>query len=104
MSPWWTLLGMGLVTVTVRVLPLLLVERVTLPETVQRGLAFVPVAVLSAIIAQEVVVPGGSFAVDPGSARVGAAVVAGLVAWRTRNVLATVGAGIGVLWLLEAMG
>ncbi len=101
MSPWWTLLAMGFVTFGVRVLPLLAVERVTIPARVHEALGFVPIAVLSAIVAQEVLAPGDSFDISAGNPRLIAAVVAGVLAWRTRNVLVTVAGGMGVLWLVE---
>jgi len=61
----------------------------------------VPAAVLSAIIAPELLMPGGTFNLSLGNERLLAGLVAVLVAWRTRNVLLTVGVGMGVLWVLQ---
>ena len=99
MTLWLTLFGMGAVTFFVRVAPFFALERIELPERVRQALVFVPVAVLSAIVAQEVLAPGGGYAIEPGNHRIIAAVIAGAVAWRTKNVLATIAAGMCALWL-----
>lgn len=62
-------------------------------------LAFVPPAVLAALVAPAVVVPDGTLVVGP---RLLAAGVAGAVAWRTGNAAATIGVGMGTLWVLRA--
>lgn len=64
---------------------------------VRQALRHVPPAVLAALVAPAFVRHSG--AVDLWDARVLAAVVGGLVAWRTRNILATVGLGMAVLLL-----
>jgi branched-subunit amino acid transport protein len=103
MTLWLTLAGMGLVTFLVRVTPFFAVERLRMPDTAQRALVFVPVAVLSAILAQEVLAPGGGIAIDEGNHRIPAAIIAAAVAYFTRNVFATVAAGMVVLWLLNGV-
>lgn len=100
MTLWLTLLGMGAVTFLVRAAPFFALERIDLPPRVRQALAFVPIAVLSAIVAQEVLAPGGSYGIDPGNHRILAALVAGGIAWRTKNVLATVGTGMVALWMV----
>ena len=77
-------------------------DRLALPAAVRRALRFVPAAVLSALIWPAVLVSDGSLHVAPDNLRLIAAVVAAVVAWRTRNVLYTIVAGIGTLWALTA--
>lgn len=101
MNLWLIIIGMGLITYAIRVALFLLLERVKLPPTVQRGLRYVPTAVLSAIIFPEVLQPGDVLDLSLGNARLLAAVVAAIVAWRTRNVLWTIAAGMVTLWLLS---
>lgn len=100
----WIILGMGLITFTIRVALFLLPAGAQLPEWLLRALRYVPAAVLSAIIAPELLMPGGAFDLSLGNERLLAGVVAILVAWRTRNVIWTVGVGLVVLWLLQALG
>jgi branched-subunit amino acid transport protein len=67
-------------------------------------LRYVAPAVLAAIIAPAVMVVDGSVALTPATnPRFLAAVVAGLVAWRFRNVVAVIVSGMGTLWILQAL-
>ena len=50
MNLWIAIIGMGIITYAIRLVLLLLLERVQLPAVVQRSLAYVPTAVLSAQI------------------------------------------------------
>ena len=70
---------------------------------ISRGLRFVPPAVLSAIILPELVQPAGQLNLSLGNVRLLAGLLAMLVAWRTRNVLLTVGAGMVGLWILQSV-
>ena len=71
-----------------------------IPTPVERGLRFVPAAVLAALVLPSFVTlaPGaGGVAVD----KLVAGVVASGAAWRTENVFVTIGAGMGTLWLVR---
>jgi len=48
--------------------------------------------------------PGGTLDLSLGNERLLAGLLAILVAWRTRNVLLAVAAGMIALWLLQAFG
>lgn len=67
------------------------------PSALERSLTYLPVAVLAALVFPAVFTLDGTVGglVNP---RVVAASVAVLVAWRTRNVVATIVLGMGVLW------
>ncbi len=99
-----TIVGMGLITFAIRVALFLLPQDAQLPEGLLRALRYVPAAVLSAIIAPEMLMPGGTFDLSLGNERLLAGLVAILVAWRTRDVVLTVVAGMVALWLLLALG
>jgi branched-subunit amino acid transport protein len=102
MNYWLIILAMGLVTLGIRLLPIALLGHIEIPIGVQRALRFVPPAVLSAIVAPELLMPGGEFNLSVGNARLLAGVIAMLVAWRTKNVLLTIAAGMIALWVLSA--
>ena len=70
-----------------------------IPDLARRALRLIPAAVLAALVAPSLTQPGAMW--DPWNARLLAGLVAAVVAWRTKNVLATIGAGMGVLWLLQ---
>jgi branched-subunit amino acid transport protein len=103
MNLWLIIIGMGLVTFAVRLLPIILLERIEIPIIVQRALRFVPPAVLSAIIFPELLQPKGTFDLSLTNVRLLAGVVAALVAWRTKNVIWTIAAGMIALWILQAV-
>jgi len=99
----FVILGMGFITYAIRVSLILLIGRINFPELVRQALSFVPAAVLSAIIIPELVLPAGDQNVSLANARLLAGVLAAVVAWRTRSVLATIGAGMVALWILQAI-
>jgi branched-subunit amino acid transport protein len=102
MKDFTTILGMFLVTFGVRYPVLAVVSRLRLPELVTQALKFVPPAVLMAIIAPPVLLPDGErIALGFSNAPLYASLVAVLVAWRTKNLLATILVGMGVLWSLR---
>jgi branched-subunit amino acid transport protein len=103
MNYWLIIIVMGLVTFGIRLLPIVLLGRIEIPIVVQRALRFVPPAVLSAIVAPELLMPGGEFNLSLDNARLLAGVIAMLVAWRTKNVLATIAAGMVALWVLQSL-
>lgn len=69
--------------------------------TAGRILRLIPAAVLTALVVPGLTRATGSF--DLTTTRFAAGVVAAVVAWRSRNVLATIAAGMATLWLLEAL-
>ncbi len=103
MSLWITIILMGVVTYCLRLSLIALLGRFEVPPLVSRGLRFVPPAVLSAIILPELVEPAGKLNLSLGNIRLLAGLLAMLVAWRTRNVLLTVGAGMLGLWILQGL-
>ena len=100
---WLIVIGMGVVTYATRLSAVVLLERVGLPQVVQRALRFVPPAVLSAIILPALVIRDGQLDVSPGNDRLVAGVLAALVAWRTKNILVTIAVGMAALWLLQSV-
>src|SRR5258708_28976516 len=103
MDLWTTIILMGVVTYALRLSLIALLGRFEVPPLVSRGLRFVPPAVLSAIILPELVEPAGKLNLSLGNIRLLAGLLAMLVAWRTRNVLLTVGAGMLGLWILQGL-
>lgn len=106
MSPvaqfWLLIIVLALGTWSMRSWPIILHGRVPHPAWLERVLKHVPVAALTALV-----VPGalylhqgnGAYVLAP--ARTVAAVCALAVAWRTRNVLATLAVGMGALWAAQ---
>lgn len=93
-------LACALVTAVPRVLPLVLLSRFELPGWLLDWLRFVPVAVLAALAAIEVLMPGGK-ALAPHLPSVAGVAAAFAVAALSRSLLATVAAGVALYWLLS---
>ena len=74
-----------------------------IPDPVRRVLRFIPAAVLAALVVPALLRPDGAFDVTFGNHRLLAGIAASVVAWRTRNVFATIAAGMVILWLLDAL-
>lgn len=72
----------------------------SLPPAVERALRFVPPAALAALVVPDMVSHNGALVMTLANPRLIAGVVAFLIAWRTRNVAATLIVGMGLFWLL----
>jgi len=105
MSPiqlWLTIVAMGVVTFLTRLSFILAWGKFEMPPIVRRSLRYVPPAVLSAIILPELLRPSGApIDFSFGNVRWIAGIVAALVAWRTRNALITIVAGMIVFEVLS---
>jgi predicted branched-subunit amino acid permease len=69
------------------------------PPLVSQALQYVPAAVLSALVLPALLRPDGVIDLTLGNPRLTAGLIAGTVAWFSRSVLLTLGAGMGALWL-----
>jgi branched-subunit amino acid transport protein len=98
-----SVLAIGGATFLMRLSFIGLAGRYNLPPWGQRALRYVPVAVLAALVAPDLLAHAGTLDVGLSNARLWAGAAAILVAWRTRSVVATVAVGMGVLWLLAAL-
>jgi len=101
MSVWLVLIASGVLTFATRLSFIALLGRYEPPPLVKRGLRFIPPAVLSAIIFQEVLIRGGELSLTFANTRLLAGSLAVLVAWRTRNPLLTIIIGMGALTALN---
>ena len=97
---WVVMIACGLLTFAMRFMMFSDIAPRALPGWVTDALGFVPVAVLTAIIVPAVIVaPEGGLALAD-NPRLPAALLAVTVALITRSVLATIGIGLGAMWLL----
>lgn len=103
MNLWLVVVGMGVITYAIRLSLIVLLERIELTAVVRQALNYVPPAVLSAIIFPELLQPEGTLYLSLENGRLLAGLLAMVVAWRTKNVLLTIGAGMVALWILQAL-
>jgi branched-subunit amino acid transport protein len=102
MTFWAIILGVGASTLLLRASFLLLLGRSRLPTGAQRALRFVPVSILAGVAATDIFFRAGALDLSPANARLIAAAIAALVAWRTRSTLWTIAIGMASLWILKA--
>lgn len=99
---WLAIVEMGVITFLLRLSFIALLGRRRLPTVVQRGLDLVPPAVFFALIFPDLFRNSLILALPAYmSARPIAGLVAILVAWRTRNVVLTIVAGLVVLLAVQ---
>jgi len=104
MALWLTMIAAGIITFIIRLSFILLLEKVQVPETVQKALSLVPPAVFSAIILPDLLLINGNLAIDIGNGRLFAGLLAILTAWRTKNIVLTVLVGMIVLTVFQMFG
>jgi len=104
MSHYWPLvLILGVGTYLIRYSFILIMDKVTFPKAFHRMLRFIPAAVLSALVVPGVLLHKNGVTTFAGWERVGAALVAVVVAWKTRSILWTIVSGMVSLWMLKAV-
>jgi branched-subunit amino acid transport protein len=101
---WLTVVIAGLGTFAIRLSFLALIRETTrIPDVAMKALRLIPSAVLAALVLPAILRPGGPWDLSIDNFRLIAGAAAWIVAWRTRNVLATITVGMAVLWTLEAV-
>ncbi|MCM3567265.1 AzlD domain-containing protein [Neobacillus mesonae] len=103
-SIFFIILGMALVTFIPRVLPIAILSRVELPDWAMRWLNYVPIAVMAALVGQELLMPNGKLEPLQSNMELIAALPAFIVAIVTRSLLGTVVVGIIAMMVLRMAG
>jgi branched-subunit amino acid transport protein len=101
MNIWIIMIIGGLLTFGTRLSFIFLLDRIKVPDWFRRGLRFVPMAVLSAIILPELTSPNGTLFVSWRNPQLLAGLVAILVAWKTKSVLLTIFSGMVALVVFQ---
>lgn len=101
MSAWLAIVAVGVVTFVLRASFIVFADPQRFPHAFRQALAFVPPAVLAAIVAPGLLLRDGALDPSLGNPRWIAGVLAILVAARTRSVLASIVSGMCALWLLQ---
>jgi branched-subunit amino acid transport protein len=91
---WLLILGLALTSFIPRASFITLFARWPVPALVRRAVRYVPAAVFSAILVPELVLTSGAVHLGLDNPRLLAGVLAGAIAWRTRNTLLTIVAGM----------
>ncbi|MGE6610692.1 AzlD domain-containing protein [Peribacillus sp. NPDC076916] len=95
------IVGISIVTFIPRVVPLVLLSKVEIPKWGIDWLKHVPVAVMAALLAQELLLSEQVFSIKDNALNLAAALPAFLVAIFTRSLLGTVMIGVLSLMILR---
>jgi branched-subunit amino acid transport protein len=100
---WLVIVSSGVVTFLMRASFILFADPHKFPHGFRVALAFVPPAVLAAIVLPGLASPDGFLDLSPANPRWIAGLVALGMAIRIRNPLAAILAGMATLWALQAL-
>ena len=103
MTTWLVILCGGLITYLTRLSFFLVADKSGFPDWIIRALRFVPPAVLTALVCQELFIPNGELTLSLTNPRLIAGATAAIVAWRTRRALPTILAGMLLLYILNGL-
>ncbi|GAA0389801.1 AzlD domain-containing protein [Paenibacillus motobuensis] len=95
------IIGASIVTLIPRVLPLVVLSRIQIPEWGMRWLNYVPVAVMAALVGQELLMKNGEWSPLQSNLELLAALPTFIVAKLTRSLLGTVVVGIISIMVLR---
>ena|SRR3712207_5632357 len=100
---WTTIAVTGAAALALRLSFIALLGRIEMPGLLGRALRFVPAAALTALVTPYLFYEDDALQVALGNERLLAGLIAALIAWRTKSVLFTLGAGMVALWTLQAI-
>ena len=103
MTIWLIMIGLAIGTFLIRLSFIQLLGQREMPPLLARSLRFIPASILSALVVPQILTRNNALQISFANPQLLAGIVAGLVAWRTRNVVLTVVSGMVVLWLLQAV-
>jgi branched-subunit amino acid transport protein len=103
MTTWFLIVGVGLVTFLTRASFIVFADPHKFPHAFRVALAFVPAAVLAAIVVPGLAMPGGVLDFTVANSRLVAGIVAVAVATKVRNPLPAIVSGMVALWGLQAL-
>jgi len=93
-------LGMFVVTYLPRVLPLTILSRVKLPKFVVDVLAYIPIAILGALLVPTLLLVNGAVDISLDNHLLIAAIITGIISVFTKKLFVIVLAGIGIMAML----
>jgi len=104
MTEWLVIVGAGVVTFLTRASFIVFADPHRFPHAFRVALAFVPAAVLAAIVLPGLAMPHGALELSPANPRLLAGIAALVVALKVKNPLGAIVAGMAALWGLQALG
>lgn len=100
---WAVIVGMAVINFALRFTPLAALSRLNLPAPVMRWLSYIPISVMGALVASEVLRPGNRFIPPTANPGILAAGLTMIVFRFTRSFLGSTLAGMASYVLLRAL-
>lgn len=94
MNEVWLIAAMAAVTYIPRLLPFALASRLRLPKSMQQALSYVPIAILSVIVAQSIFYRNGALALHMDNPFLWSGLVAFITALSQKRLFVTISAGL----------
>ncbi|MBK5210815.1 MAG: AzlD domain-containing protein [Coriobacteriia bacterium] len=102
------IIGMGLVNFGLRFIPMAALSRVALPKPIMRWLSFVPISVMGALFAKEVLLPSANYSPMAANPGIYGALASMLVFKLSKSFIGSTLAGVGfyliLRWVFTLMG
>jgi branched-subunit amino acid transport protein len=98
---WGVIVGMAVSNFLVRFVPIAVMSRMAMPKALMRWLSFVPVSVMGALVAGEVLRPGGAWSNPLTGPSLYAAIVTALTFHFSRSFLGATVAGMASFVALQ---
>lgn len=99
----YIIIGMTLVTYFTRFGALALFKFTGVPTWLNRWLKYVPVAILTALIIPALLLPKGYLDLSLSNHYLIAGLVSSFVAYKSRNIIATLGLGMSIMFVLKLL-
>jgi branched-subunit amino acid transport protein len=100
---WTVIAGMALANFVLRFMPIAIVSRIDLPAPLLRWFSFIPASVMGALVALEVLRPGGAWTDPISSPYAWATLPTAIVYLRTRSFLGATLTGMASFVALRAL-
>lgn len=97
------IMGMALVTFATRFSCVALLQKTGMPVWLERWLRHIPTAILTALIIPALVLPKGQIDISLYNHYLVAGFIAALVAYKSRNIIATLILGMGTMLFLRLL-
>jgi len=98
---WLTIILAGIGTILIRTSFMTFIGKRGAGGTFERLLKYIPSSILAAMVVPSVLLTPGTENIDISNPRIWAGLIAFAIAWRTKNILATIIIGLVSLWIIN---
>ena len=100
----YTIIGMSLVTLLIKVIPAILISNLKIPDSINKVLEFIPIAVLSSMVIQFLIIKNGELNITFSNEYIWAGLLTIFIAFIFKSLFITIIAGIFSIILIRYSG